>query len=107
MWSASHLLRVFAVGHVSYKHFGDLVPPSLGYSDISHCNPSLSYGTFALQHELMLFKATYRNFFFFLQSLFQVDSGVCKPLAAAQVLIQTPAMDLESFFPPGCFLKQT
>lgn len=55
----------------------------------------------------MLFQATCG--IFFLQSFcpFQVDSGVCKPLAAAQALIWTLAMDLENFFAPGCFLKQT
>lgn len=101
------LLRVFAVGHVSYRHFRELVPPSLGYSGIPHCHPSLSFGAFTLQQELMLFQATCG--IIFLQSFcpFQVDSGVCKPLSAAQALICAPAMDLESFFAPGCFFKQT
>lgn len=99
-------LRAFAVGHLSHRHFGELVPPSLGYSGIPHCHPSLSFGAFSLQQELMLFQATQVEFFLPSFCLFQVGSGVCKPLAAAQALIQTPAVDLESFFAPGCFLKQ-
>lgn len=35
-------LRVFALGNVSYRHFRELVPHSLGYSGIPHCHPSLS-----------------------------------------------------------------
>lgn len=61
-------LRAFAVGHVSYRHFGELVPPSLGCSGIPHCHPSLSFGAFSQQQGLMLFQAT-RGIFFFAKFL--------------------------------------
>lgn len=104
MWSASHL-RAFAVGHLSHRHFGELVPPSLGYSGIPHCHPSLSFGAFSLQQELMLFQATQVGFFLPSFCLFRVGSGGLQTSGCSPGFDSDPCHGFGEFLCSCLFLK--